>query len=201
MKAPKQPSAAVGNGWSARRSILLGLAVCLFSGCALFRVSLEQDKDTKDIKGKQVRLNIPFYPDATDQCGPSALASVLGYWGKPAAPERLRSEIYQARLKGSLTIDLLLAAESRGLSAEMLNGSLDRVKTELDNGHPLIAFVNEGYSFYPIGHYLVLTGYDDRRQCVFAHSGTRRDQEISYRKFEKQWKKTERWALLILPRS
>jgi len=149
--------------------------------------------------GRQVRLALPFYPDNTDQCGPSALASVLAYWERPAEPAILRKEIYRASLKGSLTVDLLLAAESRGLSAEMIEGGLDRVKAELEAGHPVIAFVNSGFSFFPVGHYLVLTGYDDRRQSVFAHSGLKRDQEIPYRKFENQWEKTERWALLILP--
>lgn len=174
----------------------LVLAACLLFGCAPSRVALAPVKDREE---KQVRLNIPFFPDDSDQCGPSALASVLEYWGKPAAPAVLRREIYQARLKGSLTVDLLLAAEDRGLSAEMLDGSLVRVKAELDDGHPVIAFVDAGFSFYPAGHYLVITGYDDRRQRILAHSGMKRDQGISYRKFDKQWKKTERWALLILP--
>ncbi len=170
-------------------------AACLLCGCVQSRVSLAPDYG----HNRQVRLDPPFYPDNTDQCGPSALASVLGYWGKPAEPGSLRKEIYQAKLKGSLTVDLLLAAEGRGLSAEMVEGGLVRVKSELDAGHPVIAFVNTGFSFYPVGHYLVITGYDDRRQSIFAHSGMKRDQEISYRKFDKQWERTERWALLIMP--
>lgn len=172
------------------------LSACLLTGCSLFRVSLEPDKPPED---KQVMLTVPFFPDNTDQCGPSALASVLGYWERPEEPRRLRQEIYQAHLKGSLALDLLLAAGSRGLSAELVNGSLAKVREELDHGRPLIAFVNAGYSFYPAGHYLVITGYDDRRQCIIAHSGMKRDQLIPYRKFEGQWKKTERWALLIQP--
>jgi ABC-type bacteriocin/lantibiotic exporter with double-glycine peptidase domain len=171
------------------------LAACLLCGCVRSSVSLAPDSGHNG----RVRLYLPFYPDNTDQCGPSALASVLAYWGRSAKPESLRKEIYRESLKGSLTVDLLLAAESRGLSAEMIEGGLDRIKAELEAGHPVIAFVNAGFSFYPVGHYLVLTGYDDRRQSVFAHSGLKRDQEISYRKFEKQWERTERWALLILP--
>ncbi|MDO8803103.1 MAG: C39 family peptidase [Elusimicrobiota bacterium] len=177
------------------RAVLV-LAACLLSGCAASRFPLAP---ADVMQGRQVLLKVPFFPDNTDQCGPSALASVLGYWEKPETPARLREEIYRAHLKGSLTIDLLLAAGSRGLSAEMINGSLARVKAELDAGRPLIAFVNSGFRFYPVGHYLVITGYDDRRKCIFAHSGTKRDQRISYRKFDKQWEKTERWALLILP--
>jgi len=190
------PAAAVGKPRAVRARMLLVLAVCLLAGCAASRGAPGAVSAAGE---RQVRLSVPFFSDNTDQCGPSALASVLGYWGKPASPVSLRQEIYQARLKGSLTVDLLLAAESRGLSAEMFNGSLARVREELDAGRPLIAFVNGGYSFYPVGHYLVITGYDDRRQCIFAHSGTKRDQGISYRKFAKQWEKTGRWALSISP--
>jgi len=190
------PETTAGPARAVLGQALLALAACLLFGCAPSRGQLAQERYGR---GGPVRLDIPFFPDGTDQCGPSALASVLGFWGKPETPLLLKREIYQARLKGALTVDLLLAAESRGLYAEILNGSLARVRTELDAGHPLIAFVGAGYSFYPAGHYLVLTGYDDRLQCVFAHSGTKRDQRISYRKLEKQWKKTERWALLILP--
>ncbi|MDD5301828.1 MAG: C39 family peptidase [Elusimicrobia bacterium] len=174
------------------RPAIVALAVCLLSGCAALRL-------LRAPEGRQVRLDVPFFPDDTDQCGPSALASVLGYWGKPAAPAQLREEIYRANLKGSLTVDLLLAAESRGLSAEMLDGGLVRVKKELDEGHPLIAFVNVGLRVYPIGHYMVITGYDDGRRVFFAHSGLTRDQKISYGKFDGQWEKTKRWTLLIVP--
>ena len=178
------------------RAAVLALAACLLAGCGAPRAAPAPALIPKD---GQVLLMVPFFPDDTDQCGPSALASVLGYWGKPAAPARLRAEIYRSSLKGSLTVDLLLAAESRGLTAEMANGTLAGVKKELDAGRPVIAFVDVGYSFYPIGHYLVITGYDERRRCLFAHSGIQRDQSISYGKFDKQWKRTERWALLIRP--
>lgn len=184
-----------GGLWAVCRRSALVLTCCLLSGCVSSRVLA--DPGAGQVSG--VRLTLPFFPDNTDQCGPSALASVLDYWGVPVEPEGLRKEIYRENLKGSLTVDLLLAAESRGLSAEMLDGGLDRLKRELAAGHPVIAFVNEGFSFYPAGHYLVLTGYDDRRRSVFAHSGLKRDLEIPYRKFDKQWEKMERWALLILP--
>ena len=179
------------------RRLFIALAACLLAGCAGPRATAAADA----VQSPRVLLNVPFFPDDSDQCGPSALASVLNYWGKPAGPRELKAEIYRAPLKGSLTVDLLLAAESRGLSAEMSNGSLDGVKEELDAGHPLIAFVDVGYWFYPVGHYLVLTGYDDGARVLFAHSGLERDERISYGKFDGEWEKTRRWTLTILPRS
>ena len=168
-RGPLESRARKGLHSGFERAALQVLAACLLAGCSLNKVSLEPQ------------------------------ASVLAYWGRPAAPEKLRSEIYRARLKGSLTLDLLLAAESRGLSAEMVEGGLHRVRAELDAGRPLIAFVNAGFSFYPVGHYLVITGYDDRRRCILAHSGLKRNQRIPYGKFERQWEKNGQWALLILP--
>ena len=148
---------------------------------------------------KQVLLKVPFFPDRTDQCGPSALASVLGFWGTQAEPAQLKQEIYRGNLKGSLPIDLLLAAQARGMSAEILDGGLPQLKKELDAGRPLIVFVNLSYPFIPSGHYMVVTGYDDRRQAIYAHSGMKKNGLMSYKKFLKQWERTDRWALLVLP--
>ncbi|HVE13975.1 MAG TPA: C39 family peptidase [Elusimicrobiota bacterium] len=144
-------------------------------------------------------LDVPFFPDGSGQCGPTALASVLRYWGDSARPGELRDQIYRGDLKGSLPVDLLLAARARGLSARILEGSLDELKRELDAGHPVIAFVNVGLRAYPVGHYLVLTGYDEARRLLYAHSGTQKDALVPYGRFERQWRNAERWALLVLP--
>lgn len=143
------------------------------------------------------RLEVPFFPDKTDQCGPSALASVLGFWGAAVGPERLKAATYTPRLKGTLAIDLLLAARARGMRAEMFSGSLERLKKELDAGRPVVAFINRGFRRYPIGHFLVVTGYDEGRQALLTHSGTKRAALLSYRKFSRDWEKTGRWALLV----
>ncbi|MDP3543428.1 MAG: C39 family peptidase [Elusimicrobiota bacterium] len=170
------------------------LAVVLLAACA-------GPGARPSAEGKTVRLAVPFFPDGTDQCGPSVLASVLGFWGKPAEPAELKKEIYRAHLKGALTVDMLLAAQERGLAADVGGGGLVEVKKELDAGRPVIAFLNVGLRAYPIGHYLVITGYDDSRQVIIAHSGRKRDRRIAYKTFDKAWERTERWALLIKPRS
>lgn len=146
-----------------------------------------------------MRLTVPFFPDRTDQCGPSALASVLAFWGAGVDPGRLKAAAYSARLKGSLPVDLLLTARERGMRAEMFDGTLARVKAELDAGRPVVAFINRGWRSIPIGHFLVLTGYDDERGAVYAHSGGTRDAAISYRKFGSAWDKASRWGLLVQP--
>lgn len=144
-------------------------------------------------------LDVPVFPDGGGQCGPAALAGVLRFWGGRADPRELRGEVYRGSLNGSLSVDLILAAQARGMTAEILEGGLPRVKKELAAGRPVIAFVNRGFRLLPIGHYLVLTGYDDRRGGFYANSGSRKDAFFGYETFSRQWERTGQWALLITP--
>lgn len=144
-------------------------------------------------------LSVPFFPDGTDQCGPSVIASVLSFWGTPVTPVELRQDVYLDHLKGSLSIDLLLAAQNRGFKAHIYSGSVQDVKVEIGEGHPVIAFLNKGFDLLPVGHYVVITGYDDARQGLLIHSGMNKNEFISYQRFLSIWDKTQRSTLLILP--
>jgi ABC-type bacteriocin/lantibiotic exporter with double-glycine peptidase domain len=167
------------------------------SGCA-GHLGAPAQGNLSDAKTHRL-ASVPFFPDDTDQCGPATLASVLTYWGVPSDPVTLKGQIYSSRLRGSLPIDLLLAAQAHGLVAESYKGSLDNVRSELEAGHPLVAFLNLGYEFFPQGHYVVITGYDDQRQGVYVHSGLERDEFLSYDSFLRAWEKTGRWTLRIVP--
>ena len=148
------------------------------------------------------RVTVPFFPDDTDQCGPAVLASVLTYWGFRTDPVALREEIYLPRLKGTLPLDLMLAAQARGLEVEVYEGSLDDLKFELDAGRPLVALLDLGFAIFPQGHYVVVTGYDDQRQGVYVHSSLEKDVFIPYERFLRSWDRTGRWTLLVtLPES
>ena len=170
-----------------RRSLACA-GIVFFMGCA-------HSRRAAPASGGAPRLQVPFFPDGGDQCGPTALASVLGYWGVPAEPAALRREIYLPSLRGALPLDLLLAARARGLKAEMSNGGRDELRGQIDAGRPVIAFVNLGFRFLPIGHFLVVTGYDERG--IYAHSGRRKNAFVGWSKFEGMWEKTGRWTLVI----
>ena len=140
-----------------------------------------------------------FSPDDTDQCSPATLASVLTYWGIPSEPAVLKAEMYRPQLGGTLPIDLLLAAQARGLQTDVSSGTLVRLKAELDDRHPVVALLNLGWVVIPQGHYVVITGYDDRQQGVYMHSGLARDLFMPYAQFFSDWEKTGRWMLRLQP--
>ena len=176
-------------------------AICgmILMGCAGLKVDNNPQHDKDNPEKNSRLLNVPFFPNKTDQCGPSVLASVLTYWGAPVDPSTLKSEIYLAHLKGSLPLDLLLAAQDRGFKAYLYKGSIDDLKLELKKGHPLVAFINRGFDLYPIGHYVVISGYDETRQGLYVHSGLAKNKFVRYENFMKDWDKTQRSTLLILP--
>ena len=191
--------------------VRLGAGLCglLLIGCAgpslVTSAEFGADGGGASAQGPVVQANVsyhvavPFFPDDTDQCGPATLASVLTYWGISTDPLALKREIYLPRLKGTLPLDLLLAAQARGLKAEIYEGSLDNVKAELDAGHPLVALLDLGFVIFPQGHYVVVTGYDDRRQSVYVHSSLKKDVFVPYERFLRSWDKTGRWTLLVTP--
>jgi hypothetical protein len=156
--------------------------------------------------------SVPFYPGESDQGGPSTLASVLTYWGFHTEPPVLEEEIHMSRLgtswqAGSLPVDLVLAAQARGLRAQSYSGTLENLKTELKAGHPLVALVAQSLSAGTrlsqnpllVYRYVVIVGFDDRRQGLYVHSGQEPDSFVPYSRFLQSWERTERWVLLILP--
>ena len=147
-----------------------------------------------------IRLsNVPFFPDGTDQCGPSTLASVLSFWGKKVTPADLRREIYLPKLKGTLPMDMEPAVQAHGLSADVTTGSIERVRSEIRQGRPVLAYVDVGFKIMPVGHYVVITGFDDGRSGFYMHSGKKENQFVRYEKFLMQWEKTDYWMLSVSP--
>ena len=177
----------------------VGIWGLLLLGCADLPLKGKAEIPGAAYIGHVEHIVVPFFPDDTDQCGPATLASVMTYWGIPSSPQALREEIYLPRLGGTLPIDLLLAAQAHGLRAEFYSGSLDNMRAEVKAGYPLVAFLNLGYTIFPRGHYVVITGFDDARQGVYVHSGLGRDVFVPYAQFLRSWEKMGRWTLLVFP--
>ena len=49
----------------------------------------------------------PFYPQDDYQCGPAALATLLGAAGRPSSPEALVDEVYIPARRGSLEPEMI----------------------------------------------------------------------------------------------
>lgn len=184
------------------KSALIGLAAgsaLLLSACRGLAPSPPPAASASWIPAGYVE-GVPFYPEEKYQCGPASLAAVLNYWGQRTSVEEVAEEIYLPEHKGSLSIDLWRYATARGFEAQMRQGSLELLAEQVSRRRPVIAFLNRGFRFMPVGHFLVVVGIDPDQEEIIAYSGTEKDKRISFDKFLGSWEKTDYWSLLIRPK-
>jgi hypothetical protein len=165
-------------------------------GCAGTDHSLPASAETT---GATWIAGVPFFPDNGDECGPATLAGLLSFWGTSVDQTDLTSEIYDPTLHGTLPIDLLQAAAGRGFTADLVHGTMSALQAEITAGRPVIAQLNLGTGWLPIGHYILVTGFDEDNARIIAHSGTRPDRPFSYRTFLRDWNSAGNWMLTVRP--
>ncbi|MBI4013854.1 MAG: PA2778 family cysteine peptidase [Candidatus Rokubacteria bacterium] len=176
---------------------LLAASTLAAAGCA----RLQLDTVRADVAAGHGHLigTVPFIPQEAYQCGPASLAMVLQYYGAKVGQEEITRELYLPSIRGTLNLDLEFYARRRGFQARSFSGSLERLKEELRRDRPLIVFQDLGLATYPVPHFAVVVGYDDRAQAVVLHSGTTAYQLVSYAELERTWAHRRAWTLLVTP--
>jgi tetratricopeptide (TPR) repeat protein len=148
---------------------------------------------------RQIELShVPFYPQVRYQCGPAALAMALDAAGLRVTPEDLVPEVYLPAREGSLQVEMLATARRHGTVAYRLDGGFDALYAEIDAGNPVIVLQNMALSWFPAWHYAVVIGYDGRAGAVILHSGTEARGLLPLSQFERTWKRSDEWAMLVL---
>jgi len=142
--------------------------------------------------------DVPFYPQEERYCGPAALATVLAWSGEKVTQDEVAKEVYTPGRKGTLAADMVSGARRHGRMAVPVS-SLADLLAEIAAGHPVIVFQNRGLSFYPLWHYAVAKGYDLDQGSLILNSGKHQDYRLGMGAFERTWRRTKNWALVVLP--
>lgn len=140
----------------------------------------------------------PFFPQLEHQCGPAALATVLGASGVAATPAELTSLVYLPGRKGSLQVEMQAAPRRYGRIAYALSPQLAAITGELDAGRPVLVLHNYGLPAWPRWHYAVVVGHDPAAQQLMLRSGETRRQVLSAKTFMRAWDNAGRWAIVLL---
>jgi tetratricopeptide (TPR) repeat protein len=140
----------------------------------------------------------PFHPQADQQCGPAALATVLGAAGRPAPLEALAREIFLPGRGGSLQPEIIGAIRARGLLPYELGADTGELLAELAAGRPVLVLQKQGLGPWPAWHYAVVIGYDATRDTVLLRSGTTERLELRASLFDATWARAGRWAVTTL---
>lgn len=141
---------------------------------------------------------VPFHPQTAFQCGPAALATVLGASGAPAAPEALAPQVYLPERQGSLQVELLAAARRAGRIAYVVDPVPEALWAELGAGRPVLVLQNLWVRSLPKWHYAVLVGADATRNQMVLNSGDRRGLRLRAPVFMRTWDWAGRWGMVTL---
>ncbi len=180
-----------------RRMIVLLLLTAVVAGaCTHFEHG--QDLRHGTFLPKRVEIvDVPFYPQEKYQCGPAAMAMVLGWSGLALRPDELVDEVYTPARQGSLQTGLISAARRHGRLAYRFNG-VEKLLGEIAAGHPVIVLQNLGTSWYPVWHYAVVVGFDRTADTVILHTGIDRARQDAWSRFLYTWERGQYWGLIVL---
>ena len=182
---------------SKRVTTLLAVgSLALLSGCAsdIGRMTRALDQHDATIE----LTSVPFYAQTTDQCGPSALATILNVTGVDTDPDALRSLTYIPGRQGSLQTELLSATRSYQRIPYPIEPTIDSLLAELKAERPVLILQNLGTGMTPIWHYAVVVGYRPEDRVFILRSGDKERHRIKRRPFLRSWKRADYWGFVAL---
>ena len=141
---------------------------------------------------------VPFFPQLEYQCGPAALATVLGAAGAKVTPEALVPQVYIPDRKGSLQVEMLAAARRHGMVSYALAPRFEDMLREIAAGTPVIVLQNMGV-FFEGWHYAVAMGYDYPLGKLVLRSGTLERDVLPFAAHEVIWMRSGHWAMVAVP--
>lgn len=171
-------------------------AAFVLSGCSInpaLRVS-----ESMPSSGALLLDDVPFHPQTAYQCGPAALAGILGASGVAVAPETLTPQVYLPERRGSLQLELVAATRRAGRIPYAVEPTPEALFAELGAGRPVLVLQNLLVPSVPKWHYAVVVGADPARNRIILNSGTTRGLRMRAPRFRRTWDWGGRWGLVAL---
>ncbi len=146
-----------------------------------------------------IRVELPpVRQTGASDCGAAALASVLGYWGRPASLPAIERSV-DVKHGGASLGELESFARAQGLSAYVFNAELADLEHELRAGRPVIVGMVKPYRpGRGIAHYEVVTGYEPVQKRILTFDPARGLRENALSGFLAEWQPAKRVALVVL---
>jgi len=188
-----------GRGSGRAQRLFCACLLLVLTGCAappLTRALL--DTGRADLQPRVELTRTPFYSQTDHQCGPASLAMALEAAGAPASPDELSTQVYLPGRKGSLALEMLVAARRHGMLAVELPTSLHDLLAEVAHGTPVVVLQNNGLDWLPVWHYAVVIGYDLDAGDIVLRSGHQRRLVIPLATFERTWARAKHWAMVVM---
>ena len=177
------------------------LVGALLGGCAglVPQAAGIRDQPPAGLPARAELREVVFHAQDEYHCGPAALAMALNAAGVDVTVDALVEQVYLPGRKGSLQVEMLVAARRHGLVAYPLEPSLTDALREIAAGTPVVVLENYGFRIWPKWHYSVLVGYDLDRGELVRRSGLKPRQVMPFAVFEYLWSTDGHWAMVAVP--
>lgn len=176
---------------------VLVLNLLILSSCATTAPQTKAILRSPPKIASSAEIKVPFVDQTTGHCGPSTLTMAMQWAGHAVMVDQISQQVMSPKKNGSLQEDLISSCRREGMMGVRLDG-MEALLKELDAGHPVIIFENLGLSWYQQWHYAIVLGYDLRKEEFILHSGHTAFEHIGMQIFERSWKLSDYWALVIL---
>jgi uncharacterized protein YvpB len=154
--------------------------------------------------GRSAWIPLQHIQQENNLCVPTCAAIVLQHYGRPIAPREIKSAavgkqyqpntaftdfsitMYEDLLKGLFRLGVNWHLQTYPGTRAFIS-SLNDLKRELDRGKPVLV---DTCLYPPVGHTMVVNGYDDSRQLVFMIDTNAKApgvRAIDYKDFEQIW--------------
>ena len=182
------------------RFALLTLVVFVASvGCSAYRGTARAAEPAELAREGDWTMveNFPLVRQVDDDdCGGAALASVLRFWGHPATPGSVEKAVggKNKRLRAG---DMAAHARELGLRAYVVNGTMDDVVYELEQGRPIIVGLGKEIATKKVlAHYEVVVGYEPQKRLVLLLDPGSGWQIDTFDGFNAEWARSGRVTIV-----
>jgi ABC-type bacteriocin/lantibiotic exporter with double-glycine peptidase domain len=185
----------------ARGALWLGLVAALTSACYAGSARSVSPRQASALAGDPswiVVQDVPFVAqEANEDCGPAALAMVLGRFSVPVT---LADVVSAAPPTGGgvRAGDLRDVARSKGLQAFVVAGTFDDLAEEVARGRPvLVGLAKPMIGGRALAHYEVVVAINRRARQLLTLDPARGLRENSLEGFAREWAPTGRVTLIV----
>jgi tetratricopeptide (TPR) repeat protein len=139
-----------------------------------------------------------------NNCGPATLAMYLRFYGWQGTQDDVAKIVHPNQRDKNVRWDEMVyyvKTHAGWLDALFrVGGTVDGLKHFIANGYPVV--IETGYTVEQgwVGHYLLITGYDDAQGIFIAQDVTAGpDRRVPYETVDKQWQEFNRLYIVVFP--
>lgn len=140
-----------------------------------------------------------------NNCGPATLTMYLRFYGWQGTQDDVAGVVHPNKLDKNVRWDELVyyvKTNAGWLDALFrVGGTTDGLKRFVANGYPVV--IETGYElaeFGWVGHYLLITGYDDEQGVFVVQDATAgANQKVPYEKIDRYWQQFNRLYIVVFP--